>query len=444
MKKLLKIKCFLALFLLVFSEFVYSEPAVDRAFDYLNKNLETKDYEKSYTYSLFLINYFETETMPSVYIRPVKAAIKGYADFLVESGQWSSIYTILDDTKVAPQSVAEVIRPYVMQADKHFKEVDEQQKIENQKNNEQITQMIAEMNENNIKTIQSVSDSNRSIAVVFVVILFIFMVVIGIIIYLLIKTTKQNQIQLQNTILTMQSMNLSSSLNAALPFPLQFENSVSNFNNLAIEDKSGNETEKIGDSQKKKSDISDSDKAVLANLILLCKKYGDQIDNVTTRRNLSNRVAELVYKISIELGYSDKDAMVFYAASLIYDIGFINIDSSILRSRSLTEEQFEVLKTHTVIALNMIPFVDQKYQTVFKDAVSKHHENLDGSGYPNQLKAAKIPYIARVIHVVESYLALISAREYKEISDRNTAITELRAADKQYDQKIVDALDLIV
>lgn len=431
MKKMFKTGCILALILSVFVSAVYSEPAVDRAYNYLKKNLEIKDYEKSYTYSLFLINYFETENMPSVYVEPVKTSIQKYAEFLIENGQWSSIYTILDDTKVAPSSVADVIRPYVTMADKHFKEIDEQKKLEKEEYNQQISQMINEMNESNAKAIKSVSDSNLAVAVIFVIILIVFMAAIGVIIYLLIKTTKQNQIQLQNTILTMQSMNFTSSLNTALPGPLQFETGSSDLSEPALEDKT-------------ESDISAQDKAVLANLILICKKYGDQIDNATARRNLSNRVAELVYKISLELGYSDQESMIFYAAGLIYDIGFINIDSSILRSRSLTEDQFEVLKTHTSIALNMIPFVDPKYQTVFKDAVSKHHENLDGTGYPHQLKAAKIPYIARVIHVVESYLALISSREYKQISDRNEAISELRAADKQYDQKIVEALDLIV
>lgn len=431
MKKMFKTSCILALILSVFVSAVYSEPAVDRAYNYLKKNLEIKDYEKSYTYSLFLINYFETENMPSVYVEPVKTSIQKYAEFLIENGQWSSIYTILDDTKVAPSSVADVIRPYVVSADKHFKEIDEQKKLEKEEYNQQISLMINEMNESNAKAIKSVSDSNLAVAVIFVIILVVFMVAIGVIIYLLIKTTKQNQIQLQNTILTMQSMNFTSSLNTALPGPLQFETGSSDLSKPALEDKT-------------ESDISAQDKAVLANLILICKKYGDQIDNATSRRNLSNRVAELVYKISIKLGYSDKEAMIFYAAGLIYDIGFINIDSSILKARSLSEDQFEVLKTHTLIALNMIPFVDPKYLTVFKDAVSKHHENLDGSGYPNQLKAAKIPYIARVIHVVESYLALISSREYKEICDRNEAIAELRSSEKHYDQKIVDALDLIV
>lgn len=431
MKKVSKTGLIFALIFSIFLSTAYSEPAVDRAFDYLQKNLTLQDYEKSYTYSLFLINYYETENMPSVYVEPVKTAIRKYADFLVETGQWSSIYTILDDTKVAPASISDVIRPYVTMADKHFKEIDEQKKLEKEEYNQQISQMINEMNESNAKAIKSVSDSNLAVAVIFVIILVIFMAAIGVIIYLLIKTTKQNQIQLQNTILTMQSMNFTSSLNTALPGPLQFETGSSDLLKPALEDKT-------------ESDISAQDKTVLANLILICKKYGDQIDNATSRRNLSNRVAELVYKISIKLGYSDKEAMIFYAAGLIYDIGFINIDSSILRARSLSEDQFEVLKTHTLIALNMIPFVDPKYLTVFEDAVSKHHENLDGSGYPNQLKAAKIPYIARVIHVVESYLALISSREYKEISDRNEAIAELRASEKHYDQKIVDALDLIV
>ncbi|MBQ0003878.1 MAG: HD domain-containing protein [Treponema sp.] len=413
MKKIIKIDLIVSLLLFVFTFNIFSEPAVDRAFDYLNKNLQTQDYEKAFTYSLFLINYFETEKMPSMYEKTVKTAVIRYADFLVEKEQWNSIYTLLEDTKVAPPSVFEAVKSYVIIADKHIKESDEKARLENKEYTEQITKMINEINENNSKAIKSVSDNNFKIAFIFSIILFVFLIAIIVIIFLLIKTTKQNQIQLQNTILAMQAMSFSTPSNKPVPLRL-------------------------------KSDNSEEPESDFSNLLLVCKKYGDQIDSITTRRNLSNRVAELVYKISIKLGYSDTEAMVFYAACLIYDIGFLKIDPSILKARTLSEEQFELIKTHTVIALKMLSFVDQKYQNVFKDAVSKHHENLDGSGYPNGIKGQKIPYIARVIHVVESYLALISSREYKEISDRNEAISELRSASRQYDQKIVDALDLIV
>jgi len=73
-----------------------------------------------------------------------------------------------------------------------------------------------------------------------------------------------------------------------------------------------------------------------------------------------------------------------------------------------------------------------------------HHENIDGSGYPAGIQGEKIPLVARVIHVVESFIALISRRNYRGIFDKEAAIKELRARPNFYDQKIVDVLDSLV
>ncbi len=144
------------------------------------------------------------------------------------------------------------------------------------------------------------------------------------------------------------------------------------------------------------------------------------------------------------MGYCEQDCILFFGVGLVYDIGFLNIESELLRAEYINKEQFEVIKTHTVNGTGMVFFVDEQYRTLFKDGVSKHHENLDGSGYPAGLKDGGIPYIARVLRVAESYVALISSREYKQIKDRNAAVSELRNQTLWYDQGIVDALDAVV
>ena len=67
-------------------------------------------------------------------------------------------------------------------------------------------------------------------------------------------------------------------------------------------------------------------------------------------------------------------------------------------------------KTHTKIGLNLIHFIDQDLRQVFIDGISKHHENLDGSGYPDGLTESEIPYVARVIRVVETFISLTTKR----------------------------------
>jgi len=120
----------------------------------------------------------------------------------------------------------------------------------------------------------------------------------------------------------------------------------------------------------------------LEKIIETCMSYAVEIDQVTNRKNCTKNVADLVYKISKISGYSEYECLLHYTASLVYDIGFLNIDPNILSKPEVSEEEFEIIKTHTSHGLNLIHFVDNDIKEIFIDSVSKHHENLDGSGYP--------------------------------------------------------------
>ena len=88
--------------------------------------------------------------------------------------------------------------------------------------------------------------------------------------------------------------------------------------------------------------------------------------------------------------------------------------------------------------------VDYDLREVFFDGIGKHHENLNGTGYPNGLRKDEIPYIARVIRIVESFLSCISRREYKEITDQETAIKELYKNRDEYDETIIKVFETII
>jgi len=74
----------------------------------------------------------------------------------------------------------------------------------------------------------------------------------------------------------------------------------------------------------------------------------------------------------------------------------------------------------------------------------KHHENIDGSGYPQGLKGDEIPQIARLIRVAESYVSLSSKRSYRGAMDKETAVNTLKEQPGLYDTEVVDALDKLV
>ncbi len=69
---------------------------------------------------------------------------------------------------------------------------------------------------------------------------------------------------------------------------------------------------------------------------------------------------------------------------------------------------------------------------------------MDGSGYPENLKAKDIPFIARVIRVVDSYVSLISQRAYRDIYDKETAFKKLMEDKGVYDEKILEALSNVI
>ena len=190
--------------------------------------------------------------------------------------------------------------------------------------------------------------------------------------------------------------------------------------------------------------ISEEDEDELKQLAVKCEEIGQQIDYATGRKNNSKNVSELVYKLSIQLGLPQGMAMLNFCAAMIYDAGFLGIDPDLLSATSLTNEEKEAMKEHVNLAEKYLEFVPKKYWSVFEDAAMNHHENIDGSGYPNGLTGDKIPQIARLIRVAESYVSLSSKRSYRDAMDKESAVNALKEQPGNYDLEVVDALDKIV
>jgi len=190
--------------------------------------------------------------------------------------------------------------------------------------------------------------------------------------------------------------------------------------------------------------FSEEDEEELKQLAVKCEEIGQQIDNVTGRKNNSKNVSELVYKLSIQLGLPQGMAMLNFCAAMIYDAGFLAIDPDLLVATQLTEEEKQAMKEHVNLAEKHLEFVPKKYWSVFEDAATKHHENIDGTGYPHGLKGDEIPQIARLIRVAESYVSLSSKRSYRGAMDKETAVNTLKEQPGFYDQEVVEALDKLV
>ena len=113
-------------------------------------------------------------------------------------------------------------------------------------------------------------------------------------------------------------------------------------------------------------------------------------------------------------------------ASVLHDIGKIGIsDTILLKPGRLTTEEFEIMKTHTVIGCEMLEKFYRKQDTEFYrycyNICRHHHERWDGRGYPDHLTGDQIPICAQIVAVADVYYALVSPRVYKSSFSCNEA-----------------------
>jgi len=191
-------------------------------------------------------------------------------------------------------------------------------------------------------------------------------------------------------------------------------------------------------------EVDDKLREELRELATACEKEGLKIDKATKRKNNSKNVAELVFKIAQHMGLGEYKSMLYFCAAMVYDIGFLRIDSSLLEAEALTEQEKYKIRSHVRAGSAMLDFVPDKFRPIFLEATLMHHENLDGTGYPDGLEKDQIPPIAKMIRIVESFIAQISRRSYRGIFDKETALEELRKHPDWYDQEIIEVLDKLI
>jgi len=153
-------------------------------------------------------------------------------------------------------------------------------------------------------------------------------------------------------------------------------------------------------------------------------------------RRATEYAAYICKKMSLSKEYTEDIIL----GSLLHDIGKIGITESILnKKKKLTKAEYDHIQTHVLIGERILtPII--KNETVLK-IVRHHHENIDGSGYPDGLKGTAIPLEARIVAVADTYDALLSKRSYRKSTDNVKAIKELRKfSGTQFDPEIVEIL----
>ena len=139
-------------------------------------------------------------------------------------------------------------------------------------------------------------------------------------------------------------------------------------------------------------------------------KMLDSLDNFT--RKHSENVANLTCRICDYLHLNKNYTIYCTTCAYLHDIGKMFIPPSILQKPSkLTDEEYEIMKTHTTIGYKMC--MNDLNLRPYSAGPKFHHEALDGSGYPSGLKGSAIPIEGQIIRVADEFDAIVSKRQYK-------------------------------
>ena len=151
------------------------------------------------------------------------------------------------------------------------------------------------------------------------------------------------------------------------------------------------------------------------------------------------RVQQLTLALARELGVRDIGQLqALEAAALLHDTGKLAIPEHILNKPSkLSKGEFEKMKEHSSVGAEILSSINFPYPVV--PIVRHHHENWDGTGYPDGLKRTAIPVGARILAVVDCFDALTSDRPYRpRMSDRDAVAIIVQRRASMYDPLVVD------
>lgn len=152
------------------------------------------------------------------------------------------------------------------------------------------------------------------------------------------------------------------------------------------------------------------------------------------------RVQTVAVGLAREIGIKDEKLLkAIEAAALLHDMGKLAVPEHILnKPGKLTSGEFEKMKLHASVGAQILSAIDFPYPVV--PIVRHHHENWDGSGYPDRLAGTDIPIGARVLAVVDCFDALTSDRPYRpKLSEEEATSILLERRGSMYDPLVVDA-----
>ncbi len=165
----------------------------------------------------------------------------------------------------------------------------------------------------------------------------------------------------------------------------------------------------------------------------------DAKDSYTSGR--SKRITFYSIKIAQQLGLSPVDVGKVELAGMLHDIGMIGVSDEILyKIDALSQEEYDEIKSHIAYSVKILEDIKQLKDVV--EIIKCHHENYDGTGYPEGKKGEDIPIGARIISVADSFDSIVSDRIYRRKTNYEDALKEIvKNAGTQFDPVVVKAFE---
>lgn len=156
------------------------------------------------------------------------------------------------------------------------------------------------------------------------------------------------------------------------------------------------------------------------------------------------RVSNLAYAVGKELGLDSDTCQYLFDAGILHDIGKEKLRSYVYEEAQnpLMVEEMKYVRMHATLGYEILK--ERGYPEFILQSVLHHHENMDGSGYPDNLRGEEIPYGARIIRVCDVFSALISDRPYRKSFDQDTAIELMIEEIKNFDIKVFLAFQRVI
>lgn len=158
------------------------------------------------------------------------------------------------------------------------------------------------------------------------------------------------------------------------------------------------------------------------------------------------RMSRYSAAIARQMGLGERVSEYILYAAPMHDVGKIGIpDHILLKPGPLTAEEWEIMKTHTVIGARILSGSTTGFLRLGEVVALTHHERWDGTGYPQGLKGKEIPLAGRIVAIADVFDALLSRRPYKEPFPLDKSLAIIREGrGKHFDPAVVDAFEAVL